>query len=1145
MKKFFTLFLVMIFFSVNLVFSITSNVSLLPNGDAENILINDIQQLKGYKTIIHPKGHGFLPYWTLSDKTMVTDKVYYKGQNSIEMTGGDKDVSAIIHSNFWQVKDPNMPFGLPLFPGKEIYISFYYKTSKIIGNQALEVKVKLGAVKGLPSQKKEFVLPPSEEWKHFQTSLTLSQMKWGAEIEFILPESFKKGKKVWIDNVSMHQNINGVNLAKNPSFERSVPSGDWTEGWDIPVEDQWVSWVGSDYREPIPDQGDAISGLQSLRCSVTYAEGSGISQEIQLRQKKVEPIILSIRSKLDNSIGNSPPGYWGPENLANLTVFVYFKDGTMQEVSPTFSLGVSDHDWDYRRFGFLPLKPIEKINTRFTILGSEPTTSLWIDNFNVFENGATRKDLNNRGIELPPRILYSSWRGKENMDFQSTQVSHDTEFLYISLPLKSSTDEIIVYLNPQIKSEFVNHRRYLYYAVKILSQENIQFGTVVEKQGYTRVGLFDKAKKFGIQAKKKNHSYLLSIPFKALHMIGPSFEPFGFNVVWKRKDKEHLWTGNAINNREMGRILFAKKPTVRVKSLLFGKRYFHEKDQSQDFVSHPQVYTGKNEGEIVLLNEGTQTVELGLTAGIRGKSPSKLELTLEPEKCRNVAFSYDAGLEKSTFFDLELNVNGKKSFCRSYPLLIPSSIDIVLDQEFYFPEEKEAVIEIHNRFRPILPDGKVHIEVRDLLENETVTEMKKAITKNVTNIHFDINNLRINPLPKQDYEVVVTYLDQKGKNLGSDRSVFGRINHTERRPLPPIKNLRVNEKGRLIINDNFRFFPIVPSVNIMEKDDAIKLGANIYRSRYSKNSTPFKDRNWAWKKNVYTLTIGPGIPHKGDPNILDRFSEEAEKLLVHPGFLSCYPKQFYYWKLPKKFIQYRKKVEKIIGNISSPRLVIWGHHDSSLLYDREFPDWPTNNPPVGYCYTKIMGRPGSMWRNSPFLTKTERILNPHRFLLAEVNYYVSFHSDEVVPEQFPGYLSLRGDDWRGVKAESYLAVLYGADGLYHWICTQKHQIQRLRGWFQELNFMWPIFVADDAKEKVEVIPADSRIEARMKKWKGQYYLLTVNSGKKAIISEIKIPGFENMEVKKLFNVPGKITVKGNTIKDHWGKYGVYVYKIEK
>ena len=171
------------------------------------------------------------------------------------------------------------------------------------------------------------------------------------------------------------------------------------------------------------------------------------------------------------------------------------------------------------------------------------------------------------------------------------------------------------------------------------------------------------------------------------------------------------------------------------------------------------------------------------------------------------------------------------------------------------------------------------------------------------------------------------------------------------------------------------------------------------------------------------------------------------------------------------------------------------------------------------------------------------MLNPHRFKLAEVNYYVAFHDDEIVPEHFTTFYSIRADDWRGLRNESYLSVIYGANGLYHWICTQKGDLQRLRGWFQELNFMWPVFVADDAGNRISVTPRDRFIEARLKKWNGKYYLLTANASEAVQSAEILLDGMEGMKVKKLFDLSGKMAVSGNTIADTWKKYDAFVYEI--
>jgi hypothetical protein len=255
--------------------------------------------------------------------------------------------------------------------------------------------------------------------------------------------------------------------------------------------------------------------------------------------------------------------------------------------------------------------------------------------------------------------------------------------------------------------------------------------------------------------------------------------------------------------------------------------------------------------------------------------------------------------------------------------------------------------------------------------------------------------------------------------------------------------------------------------------------------------------------------------------------------------------QFYYWNLPPDLIAYREKLESVIGAVPVPKLVVWGHHDSSFLYDLGLPELPQSKAPVGYCYVKIMGRPGPAWRNAPFLTRTEQVLDPHRFKLAEVNYYVSWHDDEIVPEHFKTYRSMRADDWRGVRNESYLSIIYGADGLYHYICVQKGGLQRLRGWFQELNHMWPVFVADDGGQRVTVSPTGSGIEARLKRWNGTYYLLTANAYDSPCDARITIEGLGTMRVRKLFNLPGAMAVDGNTIQDTWNRHDAFVYEITR
>ena len=91
--------------------------------------------------------------------------------------------------------------------------------------------------------------------------------------------------------------------------------------------------------------------------------------------------------------------------------------------------------------------------------------------------------------------------------------------------------------------------------------------------------------------------------------------------------------------------------------------------------------------------------------------------------------------------------------------------------------------------------------------------------------------------------------------------------------------------------------------------------------------------------------------------------------------------------------------------------------------------------------------------------------------------------------------------------------------------------------------MWPIFVSDDAENRVTVSPAESMIETRLKKAGGKYYLLTANASESTRLATIRIEGFEGMKVKKLFDLPAEMTVKSDTIEDAWTANDSFVYEI--
>ena len=1121
--------------------------NLVPNGDIENEFVNLVRYDKGYATHIEPRDTGVPAHWQLTGEGGLCRAEKHTGNSSLRLEAGAKAASAAVLTDYWRVKDPSMPFGLPLLPEIPVHISFHYKTSPGLKEGALIAVVTLGAIDGLGSDTQTVPLGPSEDWTEQTLTVTPDELRWGARIAFTLEATGDEQwpHQTWIDDVSLIQDIGDrVNLAYNPSFEEAGPQPECAAFWDVPIEDQWVSWVGARYRPARRVNYTSVSGRHSMHAAVTHGDVSGFSQEIRLDQDGPRLILFDLCAKLNNNIGNTPTWYVGPDTLPNLTIYVFHTDGTMQEVSPTFCLGESDQEWERRRGGFLPQKPVRKIRLQATLVGSEPTTSLWVDDVRVFEAHGEDGALPPSARYAPSPTLFSVWGNSDLVSSSRVSAFNDDRGLTMTVPRCEEALETLIYLNPFAAAPFMDYRRFYYTAVRITESGGIELGAVAEKQGYTAGGNFVEGAAHGVSLQDVAGSYHVAVPFRALKLDGPPKTPIGFNVLWQMPGEARFWTGTAANTDNMGRLVAAPAPGIAIRSVRFGARWDDENDQSQDFVTHPPLYAGSNTAGVTLTNCGAST-RARVSAGMSGDLQGHTTVDLGAGETQTVQLPYEAGTGPRTAdFQVRVSADGAQAIEAVWPVAVPAPVEIVLDQEFYFPEESAAALEIHNRFRPFPHNGVLEIEVVDEVSGAVVYRTQENADQSIASISFPIGDLRINDLPVQDYRVHVCLRQRDGLELGHAAVRFGRIRHTVRRPLPPIETLRIDPEGRLIINDDFRFFPIVPSLTKDDGLEAIELGANVYRAYYAKGKGDAKKESGifeivdaAWNANAYTLTIGP---FAGE---MEEFKRDADRLLTHPGFLACYGQQFYYWRLSEEQQEYRRQFESYMASLPHPRLVIWGHHDSSFLYDLQGIDPPDARLPLGYCYTKIMGRPGPAWRNAPFLTLTEQTLNPSRFKLGEVNYYVSFHQDEVVPEHFRTYFSLRADDWRGVRNESYLAVIYGADGLYHYICTQKGGLQRLRGWFQELNFMWPVFVADDAAMRLIIEPADSPIEARLKEWDGKLYLLTANAsewGHEATV-RIDLPAFG--KVRKLFDLPGDMQATHDSITDTWGRYDAFVYEI--
>lgn len=1124
------------------------DANLLPNGNVESEWVNLVHGSKGYARHIQARDTGLPSFWRVSEGASRVCDVTHSGDAALRLKSGKKPATATVFSDYWRVKDKAMPFGTPLLPGIPVDITFFYRTTTGITDGAVKAVVTLGVIPGLSSQVREVSLTPTSDWREVSLSMTPTELLWGAQIDFALEPPDSEDQAVWIDDVSAKQDVGEpTNLVRNPGFEVAGDVGVLPPGWEAPIEDQWVSWVGARYRPPMEDAATAASGWRSLRATATYAEISGFSQDIRLDQDSPRPVMVCLRSKLNNAVGSAPPGYYGPDNLPNLTIYVYHVDGTMQEVSPTFCLGESDHDWRYFRAGFLPQKPVERLRLQVTLIGMEATTSLWVDDVAVHEVQDSSSSVRPYPSErrAPSKTLVSSWGDQANVSRDRVTATNDSTRLFLAMARPTGVQTTLVYLSPDWAGVFPDYHRFLYHVVRIAEDGKVELGTAVEKQGYTAVGEFQDGAALGIHLDLKDDGYAVAIPLAAIGRERPTDQPLGFNVQWETSERTKFWTGRGAATSQLGALILAPPPGVAVQSLRFGNRWELEPDMAQDFVSHPQMNAGRNRAELVLQNHGAST-QVRWKGGVRGRVESRGTVDMAAGETCVIPFDYDAGAGRGVA-DFELALESSttsRALVTPFPLEVPPCVEAVLDHEFYFPEETTAKLEVHNRLRPWSLSGQLTVTLAESETDAVLWSREVSSREPVTTIEVPIEAVRVNDLPVQDHEVRIVLHDEHGAPIATEKRRFGRIRHTVKRPIPPIETVKVDDEGRVVLNGHFRFFPIMPSLSSDAPVEAVHLGANVCRAYFREGKTAtlqghelFEAVEEAWNANAYTMTIGPA------PSSMDQFDRDGPKLLAHPGFLGCYGMQFYYWKLPEEYLTYRYRLESAIGAAPSPRLVVWGHHDSSFLYDLGRPNVTSSPAPLGYCYVKIMGRPGPAWRNAPFLTRTEQVLDPKKFKLAEVNYYVSWHDDEIVPEHFKTYRSMRADDWRGFRNESYLSVIYGADGLYHYICVQKGGLQRLRGWFQELNHMWPVFVADDSARLLRVSPADSGVEVRLKEWEGKLYLLTANAYERTRNAAIAIEGIEGWSVRKLFDLPGAMRVHGNVIEDTWNTYDAHVYEL--
>ena len=90
--------------------------NLLPNGDVENVFVNHIKVGEGRSTTIEAWDSGVPTFWRLGAGAALADESASTGKHCIVLQGGEQAAESTVFSDYWRVKDPAYPFGLPLRP---------------------------------------------------------------------------------------------------------------------------------------------------------------------------------------------------------------------------------------------------------------------------------------------------------------------------------------------------------------------------------------------------------------------------------------------------------------------------------------------------------------------------------------------------------------------------------------------------------------------------------------------------------------------------------------------------------------------------------------------------------------------------------------------------------------------------------------------------------------------------------------------------------------------------------------------------------------------------------------------------------------------------------------------------------------------
>lgn len=131
-----------------------------------------------------------------------------------------------------------------------------------------------------------------------------------------------------------------------------------------------------------------------------------------------------------------------------------------------------------------------------------------------------------------------------------------------------------------------------------------------------------------------------------------------------------------------------------------------------------------------------------------------------------------------------------------------------------------------------------------------------------------------------------------------------------------------------------------------------------------------------------------------------------------------------------------------------------------------------------------------------------------------------------------------------LRAMAYMSIVHKAKGVlyYAWsyLTLFPASYQGARFLSKEVAAMAPVLLEPDTDIRAKVEPDDAEVDALVKEYEGDLYVIAVNTQFAELDASFEVPGLDGRELSVIFE-DRKVAAKGDTFRDHFGKYEVHVY----